>query len=188
MRKRKVIVGVILFIMFAISLYLVDYSRFGSREVAKYNGGYGTVDMKAYDSEIVQNVLSGMTQDGIDVYKTYYWVDGIFIVFFGLFQCFISAITYGFVQRKSMKNIVHLFPILRGICDTIENTLLYITLCTFPNIDTSLVGAANIFTAVKLCTIRLWILEILVGFVLSMIIKINEKRKKAYDYKRKYHF
>ncbi|MCI7791967.1 MAG: hypothetical protein MR531_14535 [Lachnospiraceae bacterium] len=188
MRKRKVIVGAILFILFAISLYLVDYSKFGSGEVAKYNDGYGTVDMKAYDNEMVQHVLSGMTQEGIDVYKTYYWVDGIFIIFFGLLQCFISAITYGFVQRKSMKILVHLFPILRGICDTIENTLLYITLCTFPNIDSSLVGAANIFTMVKLWTIRLWMLEILVGIVLSMMIKINEKRKNAYDNKRKYHF
>ena len=50
MRKRKVIVGAILFILFAISLYLVDYSKFGSGEVAKYNDGYGTVDMKAYDN------------------------------------------------------------------------------------------------------------------------------------------
>lgn len=188
MRKRKVIVGVILFILFAISLYLVDYSRFGSCEVAKYNGGYGTFDMKAYDSEIVQNVLSGMTQEGIDVYKTYYWVDGIFIVFFGLLQCYISAMTYGFVQRKSIKIFVYFFPILRGICDTIENALLYITLCTFPNIDTSLTGVANSFTTVKLWSIKLWMLELLIGIVLRIIMKINGKRKNKYDHKRMYHF
>lgn len=177
MRKRKSIVGVVLFVLFAISLYLVDYSRFGSNEVAKYNDGYGTVDMKSYDSGIVQEVLSGMTQEGIDVYKTYYWLDGIFIIFFGLLQCFISMIIYGFVKKNSMKILVCLFPIARGICDIIENMLLYITLCTFPNVDTSLVGVANVFTAMKLLTIRLWILEVLIGIVLEIIMKIDRKRK-----------
>ena len=112
----------------------------------------------------------------------------LFIVCFGLLQCFISEITYGFVKRKSMKILVYLFPILRGICDTIENALLYITLCTFPNVDTFIVGIANIFTTVKLWTIRLWLLEILVGIVLRMIMKINEKRKNEYDHNRMYHF
>ena len=91
-------------------------------------------------------------------------------------------------KRKSMKILVYLFPILRRICDTIENALLYITLCTFPNVDTFIVGIANIFTTVKLWTIRLWLLEILVGIVLRMIMKINEKRKNEYDHKRIYHF
>lgn len=188
MRKRKIIIGVVLFVLFAISLYLVDYSRFGSHEVAKYNEGYGTVDMKNYDSSVVQDVLSGMTQEGIDVYKTYYWVDGIFIIFFGLLQCFVSVLTYGFVQNKYVKILVCLFPIVRGICDIIENTLLYITLCTFPNVDTSLVGVASIFTSMKLFTIRLWLLEESIGIVLMIAVKINRKRKNSHDHKRTYHF
>lgn len=53
MRKRKTIIGVVLFILFAVSLYLVDFSKYGSYEVGKYNEGYGTIDMKSYDSDIV---------------------------------------------------------------------------------------------------------------------------------------
>lgn len=188
MRKRKIIMGVVLFVLFAISLYLVDYSRFGSCEVARYNEGYGTVDMKSYDSGVVQDVLSKMTQEGIDVYKTYYWVDGIFIIFFGLLQCFVSVLIYSFIPQKYVKILVCLFPIARGICDIIENTLLYITLCTFPNIDTSLVGVASIFTSMKLWTIRLWLLEVLIGMVLKIIVRINRKRKNEYDHERMYNF
>lgn len=177
MRKRKMIVGVVLFILFAISLYFVDYSRFGSSEVAKYNEGYGTVDMKSYNGDVVQEVLTKMTQEGINVYKTYYWVDGIFIVFFGLLQCYVSVLIYGFTSKRYVKILACVFPIGRGICDIIENALLYITLCTFPNVDTSLVGAANIFTTVKLWSIRLWLLEVLFGIVLRIIMKKNRKRK-----------
>lgn len=76
-----------------------------------------------------------------------------------------------------MKILACIFPIARGVCDIIENTLLYITLCTFPNIDTFLVGVAGIFTSLKLWIIRLWLLEVLIGIVLKIIVKINRKRK-----------
>ena len=177
MRKRKTIIGVVLFILFAVSLYLVDFSKYGSYEVGKYNEGYGTIDMKSYDSDIVKCILSGMTQEGIDVYKAYYWMDGIFIVFFGLFQCFLTMVTYSFAQKNSEKILVCLFPIVRGICDIIENALLYITLGTFPDIDTSMIGIASVFTTVKLWTIRLWVLELFVGIVLRIIMKRKRKMK-----------
>lgn len=178
MGKRKYVRGLIIFVLFIISLYLVDYSRFGSSEVAKYNNGYGTVDMKSYDNEIVYDVLSGMTEDGIKVYKTYYGVDAIFIICFGVFQCFITLQLFNFAMKGARRFFICILPIIRGICDIIENALLYITLCTYPNINVSLVGTANIFTFVKLWTIRLWIVEIIAGIVIRIICKI---RKNEHD-------
>lgn len=187
MFKRNVVVGMILFVLFAISLYFVDYSQYGSAEVAKYNEGYGTFDMKTYDSDTVQTVLSKMTTEGIQVYKNYYLVDGIFIIFFGLFQCFISLRTYSFIKGLSPKLFICFLPIMRGFCDIIENALIYRTISTFPNIDTSMIGIANVFTLIKLWTIRVWILEIMIGIVWSMIRKMMKKRKNGYDNKRKYY-
>lgn len=175
MFKRNVVVGMILFVLFAISLYFVDYSKYGSAEVAKYNEGYGTFDMKTYDCDTVQTVLSKMTTEGIQVYKNYYLVDGIFIIFFGLFQCFISLRTYSFIKGLSPKLFSCFLPIMRGFCDIIENALIYKTLNTFPNIETSMIGVANVFTMIKLWTIRVWIIEIMIGFVWRIL---NRKKKR----------
>lgn len=44
--------------LFLILLYWVEGGSWSSRAVAKYNDGYGTFDMKSYDVNTVEKVLS----------------------------------------------------------------------------------------------------------------------------------
>ena len=53
--------------------------------MAKYNDGYGIFDTKNYDSDIAMQVLSGMTEEGIKVFKTFYWIDMAYIIFLDYF-------------------------------------------------------------------------------------------------------
>ena len=82
MNKREIIIRVSITVLFLISLYFVEAGFCGGSVVAKYNNGFGTLDMKKYSLLSVRNVRSTMGQEGIMVYKLYYIMDYIFILFF----------------------------------------------------------------------------------------------------------
>lgn len=171
MRTKNLVIGIILFVLFLCALYIVELGQYGSKEVAKYNAGYGTFDMKHYDSDTVKTVLGKMTPEGIQVYKKYYLMDSIFILFFGLFQCYISYNIYGFLKGNPFQFLSCFLPVVRAICDIVENSLLYQTLCAYPIVNETCIKVANTFTTCKLWTIRLWIAELLIGVVLGIILR-----------------
>ncbi|WP_294377669.1 hypothetical protein [uncultured Clostridium sp.] len=173
-RKHK---GIILLFFFLISLYLVEEGIAGSSIVADYNNGYGTFDMKQYDVSIVRNVLSGMQNEGFMVYKYYYFFDFIFVVAFGLFQIYLSLAVYKWCTKFQMQMIICAIPVLRGIFDIVENILLFNTLCTFPNINASIIRIASICTKCKIGMIKLWIVELIVGLLIGIINYYKNKRK-----------
>ena len=76
-KKHTITVAVVLFIA---ALFLTEYSPFSSRAVALCNGGYGTFDMKVYNSGIYQSVMHSTTDFG--VYLKYYLCDFLFIAAF----------------------------------------------------------------------------------------------------------
>ena len=86
MNKREIITRIGIALLFFISLYFVEAGFCGSSVVAKCNNGYGTLDMKKYNLLSVRNVLSTMGQEGIMVYKLYYTMDYIFILFLVFFK------------------------------------------------------------------------------------------------------
>ena len=75
MGKNGIIIRVFITLLFLVSLYFVEAGFCGSSVIAKYNDGFGTVDMKNYDVKTVQNALSPMNEKGIAVYKLYYLMD-----------------------------------------------------------------------------------------------------------------
>ena len=55
---------VVVAVLFIVSLYFVETGFCGSSVVAGYKGGFGTVDMKEYDVNIVHNAISPMNEKG----------------------------------------------------------------------------------------------------------------------------
>lgn len=171
MRTKNLVIGIIVFVLFLCALYIVELGRYGSKEVAKYNDGYGTFDMKHYDTDTVKTVLDNMPPKGIQVYKKYYLMDTIFTLFFALFQFFISYNIYGFLKGNPSQLLSCFLPVVRVICDIVENSLLYQTLCTYPIVNATSIKVANTFTICKLWTIGLWIAELLIGVISSIIFR-----------------
>lgn len=170
MGKNGIIIRVFITLLFLVSLYFVEAGFCGSSVVAKYNDGFGTVDMKHYDVKTVQNALAPMNEKGIAVYKLYYLMDFIFILCFGAFQLMLINDVYSFEKSRLITIIIFSVPILRGICDMIENIILLWTLYTYPRINELAISISAKFTSVKLLSIMVWILLIVVGLVWKVIL------------------
>mgnify|MGYP005606737891 FL=1 len=174
MNKREIITRIGIALLFFISLYFVEAGFCGSSVVAKYNNGFGTLDMKKYNVLSVQNVLSTMGQEGIAVYKLYYLMDYIFILFFGLFQIMLIHDVYSFNENRMVKAFIIGIPILRGLCDMIENTILLRTLFTFPKVNEIAISISSFFTQMKLWCIKGWGLLLFIGLAWRMVLHFKK--------------
>lgn len=173
MGKKGIILRIIITLLFLISLYFVEVGFCGSSVVAKHNGGFGTLDMKTYNVEIVQRALSPMNKEGITVYKLYYLMDYIFILFFGAFQIMLINDAYSFNENRLLKIVIFGIPILRGLCDVIENAILLRTLFTFPRVNEVAISISSYFTQMKLWCIKGWGLLLFVGLIWRIILRIK---------------
>ena len=173
MSKKKIVIRVIVTLLFLVSLYFVEAGFCGSGVVAEYNGGFGTVDMKSYNVETVQSALSPMSEEGISVYKLYYLMDFIFILFFGAFQIMLINDVFSFERSKFTTIIIFSVPVLRGICDMIENVILLWTLYTYPRINEWAISVSAKFTSAKLMSIKGWIVLIVIGLVWKIILYLK---------------
>ena len=106
MGKRGIIIRVVITLLFLVSLYFVEAGFCGSSVIAKYNDGFGTVDMKSYDVKTVQNAVSPMNEKGIAVYKLYYLMDFIFVLCFGAFQLMLINDVYSFERSTFITFII----------------------------------------------------------------------------------
>lgn len=174
MNKREIIIRVSITVLFLISLYFVEAGFCGGSVVAKYNNGFGTLDMKKYSLLSVRNVLSTMGQEGIMVYKLYYIMDYIFILFFGLFQIMLIHDVYSFNENRLVKAFIIGIPILRGLCDMIENTILLRTLFTFPKVNESAIAISAFFTQMKLWCIKGWGLLLCIGLIWRLALHFKK--------------
>lgn len=168
----------IIIIGFLLTLYWVGFSNWSSQAVARHNGGYGTFDMKKYDVQTVENVLASMDSDGYKASYRYYVGDYLFIGFFGLIQCMISRMIYDPLKSKvRMARMILmlsiLIPILRGVADLIENTILVTALLHYPNINANMIHVAIVATIIKLSCIKVWGFLIIIGLIIRMIWKCN---------------
>ncbi len=164
--KHVLIWGIVIF---AITLYLVNYSPWSSTSLRQYNGGYGTFDMKSYDADIVYKVLDVMKPEGFKVYNLYFIGDFLFIIGMGILQIRISA----FVFINFHKNILVKFgiwlAIAKGIFDTVENTMILVVLNSYPSQMPMIVDIAKTATFLKLKVIILWYIIISVGIMIRII-------------------
>lgn len=176
-KRRKYLNGIIV-ILFLISFYFVEYGVAGSNIVATYNQGYGTFDMKYYNPSKVVQVLSEMSPEGIVIYRWYYVFDFIFIGCFLAFQCMCSIGLFSWCKDTMSKLMVCSIPILRGIFDMVENSILLSTLFTFPKVNDIAIRTSMGCTYAKLWMVKLWLVELIIGIVLCIIIK---KRKVKED-------
>ena len=175
--KFRTWIPMLLIVLFGITLYLVEFSSYSSNELAKYNHGYGTFDMKAYDVEQVNQVLSNMEPKGFSVYRQYFVCDYLFILTFGALQLYLLYIAYAFIKSKKIKGLLYVIPVIRGIFDLVENTLLLIVLQRFPGDINSLVKVASLATQGKLWCIRIWCVVFLAGVVGLMYSRRKGTRK-----------
>lgn len=164
MRKvsKKGVLRVCVIIGFFLTLYMVEAGSFGSAEVALHNGGYGTFDMKKYDAEVVAEVLAYADSEYVNVSYKYYFADSLFIIFFGLFQCMLSAAVYG-KNKVICKRFAIAVPIARGFFDLVENILLLKTIHDYPKINNGLIATASVSTQCKLWCIRIWAVTLILG-------------------------
>ena len=174
MNKREIIIRVSIILLFLISLYFVEAGFCGSSVVAEYNNGFGTLDMKKYNVLSVQKALSAMSQEGIKIYKLYYLIDYVFVLFFGAFQVMLIYDAYSFNENKLVKAVIIGIPILRGLCDIVENAILLRTLYTFPKVNEVAISIASFFTKTKLWCIKGWGALIFIGLIWRMILHFKK--------------
>lgn len=168
MKNKKRFVNTIIIIGFLCTLYWVEFSTCGSQAIAQYNGGYGTFDMKSYDTNGVDKVLSNMENEGLRRYYQYYFGDYLFILFFGLTQAIVSKNVCskdGILKHMLVYRIGIGAILIRGIADFLENTLLLVTLIRYPSINGLVITSASICTQVKLCCIMVWIGSMIIGIL-----------------------
>ena len=170
MGKNGIIIRIAITVLFLISLYFVEAGFCGSSVVAKYNNGFGTLDMKSYNVSMVETALAPMNEEGIMTYKLYYVMDYIFILFFGAFQIMLINDIYHFQKSRIITIIIFGVPILRGICDMIENTILLWTLNTYPKINETAIFISSGFTAAKLICIRIWSVLLVLGLIWKVVL------------------
>lgn len=174
MRKDRIIIRVIVVVMFLISLYMTEAGFCGSQVVATYNGGFGTVDMKSYDAEVVRSALSPMGAEGLYVYKLYYLMDFMFVLCFGAFQIMLINDVFSFQKNRTVTIAITAVPVIRGLCDIVENVILLVTINTFPQINETAISVSARFTQAKLLCIRIWVILILVGIILRIANRIRK--------------
>lgn len=170
----------IIIVGFFLVLYWVEGSGWSSQAVAQYNGGYGTFDMKTYDVHVVETVLASMKAEGYQISYRYYMGDYLFVIFYGALQCMISQMIYHSLKtRIQLGNTLALLsiiiPIVRGIADIIENTMLVCTLMRYPTINKAMIEVATIATQIKLGCIKLWGVLVLTGLIIRVILILKGK-------------
>ena len=153
-------------ILFMLTLYWVELSPLGSEALKQYNGGYGTFDMKSYDAATVEQILSIMQPQGFKLYMEYLVGDYLFILTFGTLQFTLLIMLYSWMKPSAVKKAILCVPILRGVCDFVENTLLCIILKTYPIFHPNLVRISSNATFLKLMLIKLWIILLLAGIAM----------------------
>lgn len=174
--RTTTIMLLIIILTFGVSLYLVEWSSIGSQSLGQYNNGYGTFDMKYYSKEIVSNVLKQMEPEGFVVYKKYFIADYFFILTFGTLQITLLTIVYRWINKKSVLYLICSIPVLRGVCDLVENTLLLIILNEYPKLNDNLIMTSSVATRTKLLMIKIWVI-VLVGGIVGGIVKKHQKIK-----------
>lgn len=174
-RRNYIIIGIV--ILFVATLYWVCYSPWSSRELEKYNQGYGTFDMKSYDVATVYQVLDQTEPQGFHIYEMYFIGDSIFTIVFAALQIILLLQAFSWSKSKVLLRILFSFPIIRGICDMTENISLYYILLTYPQKHVSLINFSDTVTSVKLKLIPVWLLLFLIGMIIKLIIRFNKKDK-----------
>ncbi|MBE5961288.1 MAG: hypothetical protein E7256_07865 [Lachnospiraceae bacterium] len=152
---------------FAITFYLVEFSPWSSRMVAEYNNGYGTFDMKQYNRESVEEVLTNMEEEGFTAYNHYLAVDTVFILAFGWLQILMARAAGEkgrsiFIKRAGMGAAV-----ARGAFDLVENITLFHILREYPNMSAVRSKIAGTATRFKLACIGVWIVLLVAGMILA---------------------
>lgn len=161
------ITNIIITAFFIMALYLVELGPFSSEAVEALNG-FGTFDMKAYNSDVVHKVLSTMNTESIRVYKFYYLFDFIFIIAFGLFQIMITRAVFGKSMGHNITLAVASVPVVRGILDIIENSIMIFILFKGDQGYGKLINFCSQVTALKLLMIKVWVVLILAGIGVNL--------------------
>lgn len=168
--KNKKCTMIIAVIFFLIGLYFTEISPFSANEVATYNGGYGTFDMKKYDIQSYKEVMNATTD--FTIYWKYYMGDFIFIAtFLNLMVQVIRGIHSD--HFKKVKVAAYIFAIARGLVDLLENCMLMYLIYGYPNVKSNLITVCNAITQMKFAFLIGWIL----CFVLLEVLHQIEKRK-----------
>lgn len=164
-------------VFFCITFYWVEFSPWSSKELAKYNDGYGTFDMKRYDEKTVYDVMEQMEPKGIQIYRNYMIGDYLFILAFGIIQMMILWYSYSWLTNKKVVALFLVVPLLRGMFDFVENTLLLIILYNYPKTLPNVVRISSMATQAKLLMIKLWGVLTLLGIVGRLVHPIYSQQK-----------
>ena len=176
MKKSRWIIPVS-FIFFIISLFLVESTWFGSANVAAYNDGYGTFDMKSYDIDSVYSVLEGAKEEYVGAAIKYYVVDYLFIIAFLNFQTVLGISACKGFRRKWPLGLLIVTSGGRAAADVIENTLLLLVIINYPSLHNWWVKLASYATHIKLAAIPIWVISYIVILASGIIIKNIRSRK-----------
>lgn len=159
---------ILLWICFFGVLLMIEVGPYSSKNLGKYNNGYGTFDMKSYDTNKVVQVLDNMQQKGFAIYRGYFVFDYLFIIVFGAVQIYLTSIAYGWCKNRKIVTMLSIVPVARGIFDLIENTLLLIVIQSYPNVLSQVITVASSATWLKLLMIRVWSAIFIIGIVGSI--------------------
>lgn len=167
MKNKFLLAGFLLF--FALILYWIELSPWSSKELAKYNNGYGTFDMKSYNQSEVYEVLDDMQPKGFEIYERYFIGDYLFTVMLGALQIMLILYAYSWLTSKTIRKLLICVPIVRSIADIMENTILLKVILAYPQRYGSLINISERVTSVKISMILVWGVLFVVGIIVKII-------------------
>lgn len=170
MRNKRKLIYVILTVLFLASLGFVNFGSYSSEQLKNYNGGYGTFDMKSYDTSTVYHVLDTMEPQGFGIYEKYFIGDSVFSVLYCIIQILLLSFAYRWCKSEVLRRSLYVVPIIRCICDLTENAILNYILLTYPEKHADLIRLSATITFVKLKLISLWLLLFFIGIVIKIIL------------------
>ncbi|MBE6025048.1 MAG: hypothetical protein E7231_18060 [Cellulosilyticum sp.] len=122
-------------------------------------------------------VLSIMDHEGLDIMRSYYICDSLFIVGLFIIQIVLTSVPFKYVKSKIPQYLLIALTVGRGLADGIENILLSYILKVYPIQKAQEIMIASEVTEIKFVMIRLWIILFIIGLVSNAI---NRKRNLTY--------
>lgn len=156
-------------VLFVLILIFLELGPWSSKEIAKYNHGYGTFDMKSYPPDTVYQVLDRMETVGFDIYRKYFIVDSIFTIIFCIVQLLLQSYAYQWSKSMLLHRTLFFIPAARMLSDLIENIALSYILKEYPQRLDTLAGFSSVATRAKLSLVGLWLLLLITGFLVFLV-------------------
>lgn len=155
------------FIGFFLILILMYATSWGIPGIRRYDSEFRLLDMRfRYSPEMVRSTLKTIGSAGRSAYCQYLLLDFVFIVCFFIVM---NAITDAVIIVPQLKQALSFIILMRALFDGLENTILFILLKRYPDINTTAALICSWATSLKFTMLYVWMFFIITAVPIKML-------------------